>query len=45
LVYPWQGGILAAALIWLVALRRGVVTALLGAAIIGIIAGLAGAPT
>jgi chromate transporter len=45
LAHPWQAGILAAALIWLVALRRGVVTALLGAALIGIIAALAGAPT
>jgi chromate transporter len=44
LAHPWQAGTLAAALIWLIALRRGVVPALLGAAIIGIIAALAGAP-
>jgi chromate transporter len=45
LAHPWQAGTLAAALIWLVALRRGVVPALTGGAIIGIIAALAGAPS
>ncbi|HUJ67278.1 MAG TPA: chromate efflux transporter [Acidimicrobiales bacterium] len=45
LAHPWQAGVLAAALVWLVALRRGVVPALTGAAVVGIIAALAGAPT
>jgi chromate transporter len=45
LAHPWQAGILAAALLWLVALRRGVVPALAGAGMIGIVAALAGAPT
>jgi chromate transporter len=40
----WQAGILAAALLWLLALRRGVVIALIGAGIIGVIAVLVGAP-
>jgi hypothetical protein len=43
--HRWQAGIVAAALIWRVALRPGVVPALVGSAIIGIIATLAGAPT
>ena len=38
----WQVGILAAALIWLVGLRRGVVPAILGAAAIGIVVALLG---
>jgi chromate transporter len=41
----WQLGILAAALIWLVALRRGVVAAIVAGAIVGIIAVILGAPT
>ena len=45
LAHSWQIGILAAAVIWLVVLRRAVVLALLGAAIVGTIAALAGAPT
>ncbi|MDQ1581161.1 MAG: chromate transporter [Microbacteriaceae bacterium] len=40
----WQAGILAAALLWLLASRRGVVLALIGAGIIGVIAVLIGAP-
>jgi chromate transporter len=40
----WQFGILAAAAVALLALRRGVVATLLGAAGIGVIAALAGAP-
>jgi chromate transporter len=38
----WQVGVLAAAACWLILLRRGVVTALLGAAAIGVIVALAG---
>ena len=41
----WQLGVLAAALVWLLALRRGIVAGLVGAAAIGIVAALAGAPT
>jgi chromate transporter len=40
----WQFAILAAALIALLALRRGVVATLIGAGAIGVIAALAGAP-
>jgi chromate transporter len=40
----WQYGLLALAGAWLLGLRRGVVTALLGAAALGVIAALAGAP-
>jgi chromate transporter len=40
----WQIGVLAAAAVALLALRRGVVAALLGAAAIGVAAALAGAP-
>jgi chromate transporter len=40
----WQYAILAAALIALLALRRGVVGTLIGAGAIGVIAGLVGAP-
>jgi chromate transporter len=47
---PWQAGLLLLAAAWLLApsrlltMRRGVVTALLGSAAIGVIAALAGAP-
>lgn len=41
----WQLGVLAIALLWLLAARRGVVSALVGAAVLGLIAALAGAPT
>jgi chromate transporter len=44
LAHLWQFGVLALGLIWLVAFRRGVVTALLGAGALGVIAVLAGAP-
>jgi chromate transporter len=44
LAHPWQAGVLAAALIWLVALRRGVVSGLVGSAAVGVIAVMAGAP-
>jgi chromate transporter len=40
----WQIGVLAAAAVALLALRRGVVATLLGAAAIGVAAALAGAP-
>jgi chromate transporter len=43
LSHLWQIGVLAAASIWLLLLRRGVVTTLLGSAAIGVIAALAGA--
>ena len=45
LTHLWQLGILAMAAIWLLALRRGVVLALLAAGAIGILAVLAGAPS
>jgi len=38
----WQVGVLAAAACWLILLKRGVVSALLGAAVIGVIVALAG---
>jgi chromate transporter len=38
----WQVGVLAAAACWLIVLRRGIVSALLGAAAIGVIVALAG---
>jgi chromate transporter len=44
LTETWQFAILAVAMIALLALRRGVVQTLLGAAILGVIAALAGAP-
>jgi chromate transporter len=40
----WQVGVLALAAVWLLALRRGVVAALIGAGALGVIAALAGAP-
>ena len=43
LAHLWQLGVLALALVWLVALRRGVVAALIGAGVLGVIAVLAGA--
>jgi chromate transporter len=42
LKHPWQFGVLALAAIWLLALRRGVVIALIGAAALGVAAALAG---
>jgi chromate transporter len=43
LVHLWQLGILALAVVWLIAARRGVVPALVGAGALGVIAVLAGA--
>ncbi len=40
----WQLGVLVSAAIWLLALRRGVVSALLGAGLLGVVAALAGLP-
>lgn len=40
----WQAGVLALAAAWLIGLRRGVVSAIVGAAALGVIAFLAGAP-
>jgi chromate transporter len=40
----WQAGVLALAAAWLTGLRRGVVSAIVGAAALGVIAFLAGAP-
>lgn len=42
LQYAWQFGVLAAAALWLLAARRGVVPALLRAGILGVAAALAG---
>ena len=44
LSHLWQLAVLGLAAVWLIALRRGVVSTLLGAAALGVIAGLAGAP-
>ncbi len=44
LAHVWQSGVLAVAAVWLLALRRGVVPALVGAGVIGLVAVLAGAP-
>ncbi|WP_245833897.1 chromate efflux transporter [Streptomyces aidingensis] len=44
LEHAWQYGVLAAAVGWLLALRRGVVSALLGAAALGVLAALLGLP-
>ncbi len=44
LTHLWQAGVALAAAVWLLALRRSVVTGLLGAAALGVIAALAGAP-
>jgi chromate transporter len=40
----WQAGVLAAAFAWLVALRRNVVTALVAAALIGVLGSFVGLP-
>ena len=45
LAHMWQLGVLAIAAVWLLALRRSVVLALVGAGCLGLIAVLAGAPT
>ena len=44
LSHLWQAAVLAAAAVWLVAFRRGVVTAIVGAAVLGVITFLAGGP-
>ncbi|WP_247195877.1 chromate efflux transporter [Streptomyces sp. GESEQ-35] len=44
LEHSWQYGVLAAAAVWLLALKRGVVSALLGAGTLGMVAALAGWP-
>jgi len=44
LSHLWQAAVLAVAAVWLVALRRGVVAAIVGAGALGVIAALAGAP-
>jgi chromate transporter len=41
----WQLGVTAVAAIWLLALRRGVVAALIGAGAVGVVAVLVGAPS
>ena len=40
----WQVAVLAAAAVWLLLLRRGVVSVLVGAGALGLVAALAGAP-
>jgi chromate transporter len=45
IAHVWQAVVLAAAAIWILALRRSVVVALLGAGIIGAFGALAGLPT
>jgi chromate transporter len=40
----WQFGVLLAAAVWLLALRRGIVTGLLGAGLLGVVAALVGLP-
>lgn len=42
--HVWQAGVLAVALAWLLVARRGVVSSLVGAALLGVAAALAGAP-
>jgi chromate transporter len=44
LSHSWQFGLLALALVWFVALRKSVVVGLIAAGVLGVIAGLAGAP-
>jgi chromate transporter len=44
LTHLWQLLVLALALVWLVAARRGVVSGLVAAGLLGVLAGLAGAP-
>jgi chromate transporter len=44
LAHLWQAGVLALAGVWLVLLRRGVVSAIVGAAFLGVIVFLAGGP-
>jgi chromate transporter len=44
LSHLWQAAVLGLALLWLLGLRRSVVIALIGAGVLGLAAGLAGAP-
>jgi chromate transporter len=44
LAHLWQVGVLVLAAAWMFGLRRGVVTAILGAAALGVVAAAAGAP-
>ena len=44
LTHVWEVGVLAAAAVWLLGFRRGIVPALFAAGVIGVIAALAGAP-
>ena len=44
LTHVWQIGVLAVAAIWLLAARRGVVTAIVGGALLGVLTFLAGGP-
>ncbi len=44
ITHLWQLGVLAAAAVWLLALRRGVVSALVGAAAVGLMAAVLGWP-
>lgn len=44
LVHLWQAAVLGVALLWFLVLRRSVVAGLVGAGILGVVAGLAGAP-
>ena len=45
LAHVWQVGVLGLAAVWLLALRRGVVPALVGAGVLGVVAVMAGAPS
>jgi chromate transporter len=45
LSHVWQLGVLALAAVWLLVLRRGVVVALVGAGVLGVVAALLGAPS
>jgi chromate transporter len=44
LSHLWQLGVLAAAALWLLAFRRGVITALVAAALVGVAVAYAGLP-
>ncbi|HTW10389.1 MAG TPA: chromate efflux transporter [Acidimicrobiales bacterium] len=44
LAHIWQVGVLAAAVLWLLPLRRGVVACLLAAGVVGVVAAFAGLP-
>jgi len=44
LSHPWQAVVLAGAACWLLLLRRGVLSAIVGAGVVGVVAALFGAP-